>query len=82
MVSGGERLSPRRLRLLLPAFRLAQGLAAEVDAVGGVDDAVEDGVGDGRIPEHGGLPPFLIGWLSTASRLRPPTTLFTVKLFP
>ena len=61
MGSGGERLRPRRLLLLLAAFRLAQGLAAEVDAVGVVDDAVEDGVGDGRIAEHGKLPLPLMG---------------------
>ena len=34
----------------------AQRWAFEVDAMGAMDDAVENGVGQGGIPEHGAMP--------------------------
>jgi hypothetical protein len=35
---------------------LAQAVAAELQAVGVMDDAVEDGVNEGRLTEHGAMP--------------------------
>jgi hypothetical protein len=35
---------------------LAQALAGELDAIGVVQETVEDGVGDGGITQHGVLP--------------------------
>jgi hypothetical protein len=40
---------------------LAQGLAVEGEAVGGVHEAVEDGIGDCGITEHSRILQFLIG---------------------
>ena len=34
----------------------AQGRSLELDAMGAMDDAVEDGVGQGGIAEHGAMP--------------------------
>ena len=41
---------------------LAQALSGELDAVGIVDEAVEDRVGVSRIPKHRRLPSLLMGW--------------------
>jgi hypothetical protein len=35
---------------------LAEGIAPELEAMGIVDDAVKDGVGEGGITEHGAVP--------------------------
>ena len=40
---------------------LAQGIAAQLEAVGIVDDAIQDRVGQGRIAEHHRLPLLLMG---------------------
>ena len=40
----------------------AQGGALELDAVGAMEDAVEDGVGQSWIAEYHRLPPFRIDW--------------------
>ena len=56
----------------------AQRLAAEVDAVGVVNDAVEDGVGQGGIPEHRTMPH---RWIGLFLKLRSPIggIVFTVN---
>jgi hypothetical protein len=53
----------------------AQAVAGEIEAVGIVNEAVEDGVGVGRIPEYLMMPLILIGE-SLMFRLLIPITLF------
>ena len=49
---------------------LAQARPLQLDAMGAVDDAVQDGVADGRVAEHVGMPQRLTaeslrsGWLT------------------
>jgi len=40
----------------------AQTVAGEFDAVGVVDDTVEDGVGEGGNPDHRVMPRLSMGW--------------------
>lgn len=40
----------------------AHALAGQVDAIGIVNEAVEDSVGDGGVTKHCRLPPFSMGW--------------------
>ena len=46
---------------MIAGVLFAQGFAVEFEAVGVVDEAVEDGVGDCGITEHGRVPQFLTG---------------------
>ena len=48
-------------RFSLFASRAAQALAGQLDAVGVVDEAIQDGVGEGGNAEHLGMPRRLIG---------------------
>ena len=52
----------KRSRSVKCALSFAHGFALQVEAVAGMDDAIEDGVGDGRIVEIG-VP--LIDWQLT-----------------
>src|SRR5215212_8910512 len=45
---------------------LAQAVAAELQAMGIVNDAVEDRVGQGGIPDAFMMPPFSIAWCAGA----------------
>jgi hypothetical protein len=45
---------------------LAQGIAAELEAVGVVDQAVEHGIGERRNPKYRRMPPLLMGWSLTS----------------
>ena len=45
----------------LPVSGPAQAFAGELDPMGVVNQAVEDGVGVGRVAEYRRAPPFLIG---------------------
>lgn len=40
---------------------LSHAVSIQGEAVGVVHEAVEDGVGDGRVPEHRTMPQLLIG---------------------
>ena len=53
MAGSGVRVNPSRLILVGPA----QAIAGEIDAMGIVDEAVENGVGISRIADH--LVPFV-----------------------
>jgi len=55
-ITGCDRSSGGDLRRLL----LAQTVAFELEAMGVMDDAVEDGVGEGRLTEHCRMPLFRI----------------------
>jgi len=49
----------------------AEGVAPELEAMGVVDEAVEDGVGEGGVADHCRLPLFRMGrWLGLASLIR------------
>ena len=45
----------------LDGARASQAMAGEIDPVCVMDDAIEDGVGIGRITEHRRMPQLLIG---------------------
>jgi hypothetical protein len=51
----------------------AHALAGEIEAMGVVDEAVEDGVGIGRVPEYHMMPLTLIGESLTLRLLTPVT---------
>src|SRR3954471_12091182 len=57
-ISGCMRSSSDGLRRLL----LAQTVAAELQAMGIVNDAIQDGVGQSGIPDAFMIPPFSIAW--------------------
>jgi hypothetical protein len=44
----------------------AQAVAAELQAMGVVDDAIENGVSERWLAEHRRLPPSLMGWCLTS----------------
>ena len=60
-----DEFFPRRgfwsSRFELPAAGAAQAFAGELDAMGVVNEAVENGVGVGGVAEYRRAPPFLIG---------------------
>ena len=61
-ISGCTRSSIDGLQRLL----LAQAVAAELQAMGIVNDAIEDRVGQGGIPETCRLPLSVTGWCPTS----------------
>ena len=57
-ISGCTQSSGEGLWCLL----LAQAVAAELQAMGVVNDAIQDSVGQGGIPDAFMMPPFSIAW--------------------